>query len=277
MPSHPDVRATSHDRHDALLVAALAAGDLAGTDRDHATDLIETCADCATLHDDLVAIARATASAPPPIATRPRDYRLSPEQAARLRPSGWRRVAGVLAGPRLAFTRPLGIGLTTIGLAGLLLMNVSLGVSLGSSAAAPAGAPAPAANVPAASAAGSAGVPAYVANDGSAPSAAPRGPVAGPVASSVPAPVASDGAVRLGPVPGGTAGSPNSDQFGTESSAGGPKSTSGGTGRVGDVLAGSETVAAPATDLRTVVFVAAVVVGLTLLVLGRVARGAATS
>ena len=65
MPNQADVRATSHARHDTLLVAALAAGDLAGTDRDHATELIETCADCATLHDDLVAIARATASAPP--------------------------------------------------------------------------------------------------------------------------------------------------------------------------------------------------------------------
>src|SRR5437879_2252026 len=137
MPHDTDVRSTSHDRHDALLVAALAAGDLSGTDRDHATALIRTCPDCATLHDDLVAIARATANVPPPIAARPRDYRLAPEQAARLRPGGWRRFVDALAGPQFAFSRPLGIGLTTIGLAGLLLANVSLPNLGGASASAP--------------------------------------------------------------------------------------------------------------------------------------------
>jgi len=276
MPSHPDVRSTSHDRHDALLVAALAAGDLAGTDRDHATDLIETCAECATLNDDLVAIARATSTVPPPITSRPRDFRLTPEQAARLRPSGWRRFAGVLAGPRLAFTRPLGIGLATIGLAGLLLMNVSLGASLGSSAAAPAvGGPAPAANVPAASA--PAASSAYGAAGDGIIRGTGSGAVGGPVASSVPAPAASDGAVRLGPLPSVSAGSPQSDGFGTESAAGGPKGTSAGSGGAGDHIAGREAPPTPPTDLRTLAFVAAVVVGLGLLVLRRVARGAATS
>ena len=284
MPSHPDVRSTSHDRHDVLLVAALAAGDLAGTDRDHATDLIETCAECATLHDDLVAIARATSTVPPPITSRPRDFRLTPEQAARLRPSGWRRFAGVLAGPRLAFTRPLGIGLATIGLAGLLLMNVSLGASLGSSAAAPAvGGPAPAANAAGADAAGTfaASAPAASSAYGAAGDGIIRGTgsgaVGGPVASSVPAPAASDGAVRLGPLPSVSAGSPQSDGFGTESAAGGPKGTSAGSGGAGDHIAGREAPPTPPTDLRTLAFVAAVVVGLGLLVLRRVARGAATS
>ena len=276
MPNHPDVRSTSHDRHDVLLVAALAAGDLAGTDRDHATDLIETCAECATLNDDLVAIARATSTVPPPITSRPRDFRLTPEQAARLRPSGWRRFAGVLAGPRLAFTRPLGIGLATIGLAGLLLMNVSLGASLGSSAAAPAvGGPAPAANVPAASA--PAASSAYGAAGDGIIRGTGSGAVGGPVASSVPAPAASDGAVRLGPLPSVSAGSPQSDGFGTESAAGGPKGTSAGSGGAGDHIAGREVPPTPPTDLRTLAFVAAVVVGLGLLVLRRVARGAATS
>ena len=276
MPNHPDVRSTSHDRHDALLVAALAAGDLAGTDRDHATDLIETCAECATLHDDLVAIARATSTVPPPITSRPRDFRLTPEQAARLRPSGWRRFAGVLAGPRLAFTRPLGIGLATIGLAGLLLMNVSLGASLGSSAAAPAvGGPAPAANVPAASA--PAASSAYGAAGDGIIRGTGSGAVGGPVASSVPAPAASDGAVRLGPLPSVSAGSPQSDGFGTESAAGGPKGTSAGSGGAGDLIAGREVPPTSPPDLRTLVFVAAVVVGLGLLVLRRVARGAVTS
>src|SRR3954451_12224995 len=86
MPHVSDVRATSpdHARHDLLLVAALAAGDTSGTDRDRALDLTRSCAACAELHDDLVAIARATASVPPPIADRPRDFQLTPADAARL-------------------------------------------------------------------------------------------------------------------------------------------------------------------------------------------------
>lgn len=130
-----------HAQHDPLVVVSLAAGDLTGADRDLAASLIATCVDCATLHDDLLAIARATAALPP--ATRPRDFQLSPEQAARLRPAGWRRFVAAFASPQLAMTRQLGIGLTTIGLAGLLvsvLPTVRLGI--GGSAAAPAGAPA---------------------------------------------------------------------------------------------------------------------------------------
>jgi hypothetical protein len=78
-----------HAGHDRLLVAALAAGDLAGTDRDHALDLTRSCSACAELHDDLVAIARATAVVPPPVAARPRDFQLTPADAARLRRVGW--------------------------------------------------------------------------------------------------------------------------------------------------------------------------------------------
>ena len=79
-----------HAQHDPLLVVSLAAGDLTGTDRDRAAALIAACADCALLHDDLLAIARATAALP--TAVRPRDFQLTPEQAARLRP---RRLAAV--------------------------------------------------------------------------------------------------------------------------------------------------------------------------------------
>ena len=124
MPHVSDVRATSpdHDRHDLLLVAALAAGDLAATDRDHALDQTGSCAACAELHDDLLAIAHATASVPP-IATRPRDFRLTPADAARLRPAGWRGLLGRLASAPRAVTRPLGAGLATIGLVGLLIGN----------------------------------------------------------------------------------------------------------------------------------------------------------
>src|SRR5207249_3152736 len=93
MPHVSDVHPTSHDRHDLMLVAALAAGDLAGIDRDQAIALIRTCGDCAQLRDDLRAIARATATAPPPIPAPSRDYRVTPSDARRLRPAVWRRVA----------------------------------------------------------------------------------------------------------------------------------------------------------------------------------------
>lgn len=126
MPHASDLLPTSHDRHDALVVAALAARDLTGAERDLAADLIRTCTDCAALHDDLIAIAAATAVVPPPITTTPRDFRLTPADAARLRPAGWRRLGDVLRAPRLAAMRPLGAGLTTLGLVGLLIGNVQV-------------------------------------------------------------------------------------------------------------------------------------------------------
>ena len=90
MPHVSEFHALPHDRHDRLVVAALAAGDLAGNDRDQALALTASCADCARLHADLIAIARATATLPPPIAATGRDFRLTPAQAADLRRTGWR-------------------------------------------------------------------------------------------------------------------------------------------------------------------------------------------
>jgi hypothetical protein len=128
-----------HDQHDQLLVVSLAAGDLTGTDRDRATSQIADCAECARLNDDLLVIARATAALP--AAVRPRDFQLSPEQAARLRPAGWRRFVAAFAEPRLAMTRQLGVGLTTLGIAGLMLSVLgSVNLGFGSAGAAPAAA-----------------------------------------------------------------------------------------------------------------------------------------
>ena len=165
-----------HVQHDPLLVASLAAGDLAGADRDHAAAQIASCADCATLHADLIAIARATAVLPPAVA--PRDFTLSREQAAALRPGGWRKLVAAMSGSRPLMSRQLGIGLATIGLAGLLV-SVLPSVQLGSSAALPAA-------LPAASAAAGQQAPAVV--------AAPAGSsdLAGEGASRAPAPVQPD-------------------------------------------------------------------------------------
>jgi hypothetical protein len=131
---------TLHAQHDPLLVVAFAAGDLTGTDRARAASLVADCNECATLHDDLLSIARATAALPS--ARRSRDFRLSLRDAAALRPAGWRRLVAAFAAPKLAFTRQLGVGLTTLGLAGVLFTMLS-GISLpmgGSAAASPASA-----------------------------------------------------------------------------------------------------------------------------------------
>jgi len=266
MPHVSDVQPTSHADHDALLVAALAAGDLAGTDRDHATALIETCPDCMTLHDDLVVIARATAVVPPPITTRPRDFRLTTEQAARLRPSGWRRAIAAFASPRLAFTRPLGITLTTIGLAGLLITNIPLG--FGSSAGASASA-----LMPASSDVTSESVPSGGGNPGAVPLPAASSGQFGVAASAAavsaaPAPVGSAPVVRDQGV--GSAVPPAAATPGLV--AGVPPAQASAQPSVAGYAITDGAIEPPAPiDWRTL-FVAAVLVGLGLLVLRRVGR-----
>jgi hypothetical protein len=127
MPQPP----ASHDLHDPLAIAAYAAGDATGDQLALATGLVATCGDCAALHHDLRAIAAALPAAMP--APRPRDFRLTAEQADALRPAGWRRLLAPLAGPRFAFAGPLGTGLATLGLAGILIAGAS-GIPLPGSA-----------------------------------------------------------------------------------------------------------------------------------------------
>lgn len=117
MPHVPDLHL--HDTHDRELIAAHAAGDLEGRALATAADLLATCSDCAELHADLRAIATATARVP--ARPRTRDFRLTPADAARLRPGGWRRLVAAFSAPRLAFTAPLGGGLAALGLAAILV------------------------------------------------------------------------------------------------------------------------------------------------------------
>ncbi|HEY7969698.1 MAG TPA: hypothetical protein VID95_06840 [Candidatus Limnocylindrales bacterium] len=191
MPHVSEVRATDHDRHDLMLVAALAAGDLAGTDRDQAIAQTDSCAECSALHDDLVAIAQATRSVPPPIRGTGRDFRLTPGQAASLHPSGWRRF--VRSGGRGAFTRPLGVALATFGIAGILIGTLSLGFTAGSSASAP---------QPAAAGGATTDRNAVVGDGSVASAAAPEVlrpvPAASAAAASAAAPVASSAAAAPG-------------------------------------------------------------------------------
>ena len=130
---------TPHAEHDLVLIAAAVGADASGTEAVAAERLIADCADCAELAADLRAIARATAALPAP--ARARDYTLRPEQAARLRPRGWRRLAAAFGPARLDLARPLAAGLTTLGLAGLLLSALPLVQSNGASGA-PVAAPA---------------------------------------------------------------------------------------------------------------------------------------
>lgn len=129
-----------HDTHDRLLVAARAAGDLAGRDLDRAERLVATCDGCRDLLGDLRAIATATRGLPAPVRPPAADFRLTPERAASLaRGAWWRRLLRPFARPGGGVVRPLAATLTTLGLAGLLLAALPM-LPLGGSAAGPAGA-----------------------------------------------------------------------------------------------------------------------------------------
>jgi hypothetical protein len=121
MPHMPD---SHHADHDLELVAAFAAGDATGADLETATSLVAACAECAALHHDLRAIAAALPALPAPV--RPRDFRLSPDQAASLRPRGLRALLAAFASPRLSFATPLGSGLAALGIIGILVASGGL-------------------------------------------------------------------------------------------------------------------------------------------------------
>ena len=80
------------------------------------------CRDCALLYDDLVALSGATRALPVPL--RRRDFTLTTEDAERLRVRGWRRLLTAIGSSRDVFSRPLALGLTTLGLAGLMVATI---------------------------------------------------------------------------------------------------------------------------------------------------------
>jgi hypothetical protein len=111
-----------HAGHDTLLVASLADRSLEASERATAEALIASCGACADLHADLLALRDATRAMPTP--ARPRDYALTSEDAARLRRGGWRRLVAAFGSSRDAVSRPLAMGLTTLGIAGLLVATI---------------------------------------------------------------------------------------------------------------------------------------------------------
>lgn len=129
-----------HAAHDTMLVASLVDHSLSGTDRAAAEAVVDACDRCAEIHADLAALVTATRRMPTP--ARPQEYTLSVGQAARLR-SPWRRFLGVIGSPRDAISKPLAVGLTTLGIVGLLLTSIpSMSLGSASSAGGPAALPA---------------------------------------------------------------------------------------------------------------------------------------
>ena len=126
----------AHGRHDRSLVAAQADRP---ADRDGGTALgralLAACVECARLHADLVALATAL----PTMATprRTRDFALSAADAERLRPRGVRRWLALVGSSRDVLSRPLAIGFTTLGLAGLLVTTAPSVLPMAGGAATP--------------------------------------------------------------------------------------------------------------------------------------------
>jgi hypothetical protein len=191
-----------HAAHDRLLIANLIDRSVNEAERARAEELLASCRECEQLYDDLVALSAATRSMAVP--ARPRDFTLSMADADRLRVRGWRRVLAAIGSSRDAFSRPLALGLTTLGLAGLLFATIpsistggptalsTVGNAVDGAAGGAAANPemAPQASAPAASFDRG---PAIAA----APSAAPSEAAASPAAEALPAPSGETGTERL--------------------------------------------------------------------------------
>jgi hypothetical protein len=136
MSAPRETGARAHADHDPSLVAAYAAGDATGRELAEVETLVASCADCADLDRDLRAIMGALPTMPAPVRTR--DFRITVEQAAALRPRGLARLLAPLASARFAFAGPAGAGLAALGIAGLLLSGgFGQGVVTADRAAAP--------------------------------------------------------------------------------------------------------------------------------------------
>jgi len=122
-PFQPAVPA-DHAAHDPMWMAALASPDpdLPPSERSRAETALETCGACADLLADLVAVSAAIPSAAVP--ARPREFTITAADAARLRHRGPRRWLAGIGSARDGISFPLAMGLTTLGIAGLLVATV---------------------------------------------------------------------------------------------------------------------------------------------------------
>ena len=106
---------SAHDQHDPLLVAQVVAGDpLDPATADPVRTWLRTCPRCAALAADLTRVSAAVAREPVP--PRRRDFRLSPEDAERLRGNAVTRRLRRLSWPRSRAFAPAAAGVMSIGL-----------------------------------------------------------------------------------------------------------------------------------------------------------------
>jgi hypothetical protein len=120
----------SHARHDLFAIAAAIGGGIAPA-------TVATCPQCGRLHRDLLSIQTALRHAWTP--RRPRDLRPDAAALRALRPALRRRLLGVIGSSRDAITRPLAIGLTSVGILGVMLTSTASGLAGMASGAAPVG------------------------------------------------------------------------------------------------------------------------------------------
>ena len=106
--------AAEHRRHDRLLVARFAVGDASGAQEHEARDLVRRCSECAALAADITAISTSVAQLPAP--PRERDFRLTSDQAARLRGSRLDRWLRTITGSGWATVRPVAAVALSVGL-----------------------------------------------------------------------------------------------------------------------------------------------------------------
>jgi hypothetical protein len=114
------------------MVTRFAADDAHPTEIDEARALVENCSQCAELARDIDHLIEATASLPVP--RRPRDFRISADEAEALRGSWLERLLRRLAAPSLAPLRPvaglaLSLGIVLV-VAGATLPGPSAGDTL---------------------------------------------------------------------------------------------------------------------------------------------------
>jgi hypothetical protein len=131
----PKTPTTPHTSHDRLLVVAGLDADMSTAERLRLERQLRDCADCRVLAAELAAIS-ASIRSDLPQPRRPRDFRLSADQAARLRGSPISRLLERLAAPGFAALQPLAGVAMALGLTLIVLNSVSL--PFGGSAAAPA-------------------------------------------------------------------------------------------------------------------------------------------
>lgn len=121
----PGPDAGAHSKHDRLLIAARAAGELTGRDLDRADAQIATCDACCALEAELRAISRATRQLPPPARPPDLDFTISAWRATALgRHGAWRRLLRPFGRFGSGSVRPLAAAFMTLGIAGLLLATL---------------------------------------------------------------------------------------------------------------------------------------------------------